>query len=102
MTSRPLTPTLFPYTTLFRSGRGLVDALGAMVVLHIARAGRPAFGLVSLFALAPLELGKDRLVRDVQDRKSTRLNSSHSSISYAVLCLKKKLKNTINTMVDQL
>src|SRR2546427_7316239 len=76
MIRRPPRSTLFPYTTLFRSG-------GSSVVLRredVAR--RPAhFGAQGL----------ERL--DQQDRKSTRLNSSHSQISYAVFCLKKKKNN---------
>src|SRR5690242_21370103 len=67
MIRRPPRSTLFPYTTLFRS-------LQAAVVLVVE--GRP---------LRARAAGEDRL-----DRKSTRLNSSHMSISYAVFCLKKK------------
>src|SRR5437763_5594180 len=70
MLRRPPRSTLFPYTTLFRSGRG-----GA----------RPGRGRAALG-----ELRADRGARDQQDRKSTRLNSSHRCISYAVFCLKKK------------
>src|SRR5689334_24498366 len=66
MIRRPPRSTLFPYTTLFRSQRRLVGGPGG-------RAGPP-----------------DRLEGQRLDRKSTRLNSSHSSISYAVFCLKKK------------
>src|SRR2546422_2448295 len=82
MIRRPPRSTLFPYTTLFRSDvvelgaqRGLGDDLGEPY---------PA-GAVD-------QLERDRHVR-VQDRKSTRLNSSHGYISYAVFCLKKKKKN---------
>src|SRR5689334_25282879 len=69
---RPPRPTLFPYTTLFRSGgrRGLLRLRGLRT--H-RRAGAQLQQVV-----------------DDEDRKSTRLNSSHSSISYAVFCLKKK------------
>src|SRR6202789_4590629 len=73
MIRRPPRSTLFPYTTLFRS--------------HIRAAGKAAIitGPEGGFAAAELE-----------DRKSTRLNSSHYSISYAVFCLKnKKQKNTM-------
>src|SRR5689334_24831858 len=73
---RPPTSTLFPYTTLFRSGQTIVVRAAACVAIEamegtdetLRRAGRLAKG----------------------DRKSTRLNSSHSSISSAVFCLKKK------------
>src|SRR5256885_8803214 len=72
MIRRPPRSTLFPYTTLFRSRRGW------------------------------RQIGRERLhgrgccQSQLQDRKSTRLNSSHLVISYAVFCLKKKKKNTIN------
>src|SRR5437899_4926678 len=79
MIRRPPRSTLFPYTTLFRS---LGEAASPEeAVRRIER----VFG-VAYFALArPVE-------RDI-DRKSTRLNSSHLGISYAVFCLKKKKKN---------
>src|SRR6516164_2570553 len=66
MTRRPTRSTLFPYTTLFRSPNELSNS---------ALAQRSA---------------RSCTARPTQDRKSTRLNSSHSSISYAVFCLKKK------------
>src|SRR3989475_1979684 len=75
MIRRPPRSTLFPYTTLFRSGRGV----------RPLRLGRPS-------ALSGRRVL--RRVRHVRDRKSTRLNSSHSQISYAVFCLKKKKKKT--------
>src|SRR2546430_12191931 len=76
MIRRPPRSTLFPYTTLFRSG-GPVGTVSAVAVVRPFRALRydPAVG-------GPLE--------SLVDRKSTRLNSSHSQISYAVFCLKKK------------
>src|SRR5690349_23507421 len=71
MIRRPPRSTLFPYTTLFRSGRC---------------SGRRE-------AAVELAAGDDGLrMRSVEDRKSTRLNSSHVEISYAVFCLKKKKK----------
>src|SRR5438309_4214292 len=89
MIRRPPISTLFPYTTLFRS------ALGHPSVDLVGRSQRP-------LAVDEHE-GVDRRVVGVdaietvlhQDRKSTRLNSSHSSISYAVFCLKKKNKKKI-------
>src|SRR5687768_18085101 len=72
MIRRPPRSTLFPYTTLFRS-RPLRHA-------HPGEGGRRAGG----DAQEPVDVGADR------DRKSTRLNSSHGYISYAVFCLKKK------------
>src|SRR5256886_10373966 len=97
MIRRPPRSTLFPYTTLFRSPldvlRGFVDAGGAIVAL--GRDGEP-----DLPAEMPAELfsgyvrhpagARQLLVAVRADRKSTRLNSSHSQISYAVFCLKKK------------
>src|SRR2546421_6972985 len=73
MIRRPPRSTLFPYTTLFRSHRGA--GLGADAAAHVSALERGA----------RLQLRSDRL-----DRKSTRLNSSHDQISYAVFCLKKK------------
>src|SRR2546422_6280980 len=85
MIRRPPRSTLFPYTTLFRS-RGTGPAEGAGARSPVRRRRAPP-GLRPL--LAP------RLRR--RDRKSTRLNSSHGYISYAVFCLKKKKnKNTIH------
>src|SRR3712207_8448680 len=81
MIRRPPRSTLFPYTTLFRSSEGeIAEARGLLLddlladfpfVADADRANAVAFGL---------------------DRKSTRLNSSHANISYAVFCLKKKKK----------
>src|SRR3712207_8261269 len=100
MIRRPPRSTLFPYTTLFRSGEREVDD----------RAGRgrrtdqpdrvgEGFGTPEVVIVAEL-LGQQQRVERVVlhqedarlDRKSTRLNSSHANISYAVFCLKKKKK----------
>src|SRR5438270_10457438 len=72
---RPPRSTLFPYTTLFRS---------ATRVIHNIQGWQP-LGFRSRAVLA----------QPAQDRKSTRLNSSHSQISYAVFCLKKKKKTEL-------
>src|SRR3712207_7872941 len=88
MIRRPPRSTLFPYTTLFRSGPG------ARRTVHAHHHPWPLrLGLLDPFGL----LGHDGLLgtarrgaRCSQDRKSTRLNSSHANISYAVFCLKKK------------
>src|SRR2546422_6177366 len=78
MIRRPPRSTLFPYTTLFRSRRA-----GACAQAHGGRAvARPVHSGGSRYPGAARE-----------DRKSTRLNSSHGYISYAVFCLKKKKKN---------
>src|SRR5438876_1740773 len=78
----PPRSTLFPYTTLFRSGFEPVPCLstGHQDELHHLLAGSPEYSKRAY---------RDRL-RQNRDRKSTRLNSSHPSISYAVFCLKKK------------
>src|SRR3712207_8580203 len=86
MIRRPPSSTLFPYTTLFRSAAG-----GAVV-----QAGRAVVGPAGV----PAHRRRDRPARRPRrhpagvdrrpDRKSTRLNSSHANISYAVFCLKKK------------
>src|SRR2546429_5135854 len=73
MIRRPPRSTLFPYTTLFRSWRPLHRGQGG----RAARSGK--------------EQARGR--RRPEDRKSTRLNSSHGYISYAVFCLKKKKRN---------
>src|SRR3712207_8276749 len=85
MIRRPPRSTLFPYTTLFRSG---VD----VTVLHVAAAGRAEDDAVPgrPGTLQPVELRPTRGPALREDRKSTRLNSSHANISYAVFCLKKK------------
>src|SRR5947207_11937759 len=89
---RPPRPTLFPYTTLFRSFSKfyLIYAgspwLAEMVRFNADAAKRLGFGTVP-----DLKKAVARKIRDyVSDRKSTRLNSSHTVISYAVFCLKKK------------
>src|SRR5438477_6853293 len=98
MLRRPPRSTLFPYTTLFRS-------------CHVYSAG---YDLVNdydgVFARLEDVLGRDRLkvmhlndsktpFSSRRDRKSTRLNSSHMSISYAVFCLKKKKKKNSNNIL---
>src|SRR5689334_24739913 len=97
MIRRPPRSTLFPYTTLFRSrpeaqGR---SAGGAVAVARAAGISRAVvIGIVVMLLVVPPLLPTFYVWLLVEiDRKSTRLNSSHSSISYAVFCLKKK-KNT--------
>src|SRR5438477_8937419 len=85
---RPPTSTLFPYTTLFRSHH-VHDRRSLHVPLHPASDADDRLGDGSaLRVVPPLPEGEG----DRGDRKSTRLNSSHMSISYAVFCLKKKKK----------
>src|SRR2546426_6778707 len=96
MIRRPPRSTLFPYTTLFRSPRHgeLVD-----VALERAALQEVAGDVVEPETLAPVveRLGGFHGVASGRDRKSTRLNSSHLVISYAVFCLKKKKKKSYNT-----
>src|SRR2546427_5179070 len=84
MIRRPPRSTLFPYTTLFRSWRALPGHHGRPPGTAVSRPG----------ALQDLWIARGR----ARDRKSTRLNSSHSQISYAVFCLKKKKKATISNI----
>src|SRR2546430_2931532 len=86
MIRRPPRSTLFPYTTLFRS------LCGSVVVGVVTSPG------LDQPALSRLRTGQ-RVGRDQRDRKSTRLNSSHSQISYAVFCLKKKKKKSCETAI---
>src|SRR4051794_41719926 len=82
MIRRPPRSTLFPYTTLFRSRTRELGFTGKIYAVHPKReelSGVPVFKSAD------------------EDRKSTRLNSSHPSISYAVFCLKKKKKNKTPT-----
>src|SRR3712207_7270885 len=102
MIRRPPRSTLFPYTTLFRSAPG--PAAGAALPLlellprpaDAAFSGRLLFGVLhpadELVARERRDVrpGSERRRAGHQDRKSTRLNSSHANISYAVFCLKKK------------
>src|SRR2546427_5906677 len=97
MIRRPPRSTLFPYTTLFRSAvigfcTGSATPSRDLLVRRAAieRFGQRSFGRIYGFVYSGLDAG---LSIAPIDRKSTRLNSSHSQISYAVFCLKKK-KNT--------
>src|SRR5688572_32448159 len=90
MIRRPPRSTLFPYTTLFRSIR-LIKRSQLLLAIsrnRLAESGRAA-------PCAPSTRPTEPRI-DVRDRKSTRLNSSHSQISYAVFCLKKKKKKKNN------
>src|SRR5690348_18379864 len=84
MIRRPPRSTLFPYTTLFRSS---VPACSPVLILLIYELQ------IDLHALSHCLLSEFWARHQGKDRKSTRLNSSHPSISYAVFCLKKKKKN---------
>src|SRR3712207_8218132 len=98
MIRRPPRSTLFPYTTLFRSlGQGVGEHV---LVLWGEEHGQPAVAQLrgERDVLGPLGAEEDRDLL-AQDRKSTRLNSSHANISYAVFCLKKKNNIHINSTV---
>src|SRR2546430_4802931 len=98
MIRRPPRSTLFPYTTLFRSGEsssdlawavsreGIIDDLRIVAARSRIGDGGDVRQSSSIFKLEVFD----------EDRKSTRLNSSHSQISYAVFCLKKKKTTSIN------
>src|SRR5438552_12991110 len=87
MIRRPPRSTLFPYTTLFRSLGILLRATGRGMKV----------AMLQFIKTADVEQGEHMAARRLGDRKSTRLNSSHQIISYAVFCLKKKKKiRTIN------
>src|SRR3712207_7892430 len=92
MIRRPPRSTLFPYTTLFRSGRHLPSADD--VEIEGLRQGGPfvagVHGALRGCGSCPLYTA---------DRKSTRLNSSHANISYAVFCLKKKKNTTSKNLI---
>src|SRR5688572_31399137 len=101
MLRRPPRSTLFPYTTLFRSERE-VDRAAAIVPRAVGRVGHEVpqlarRGVPEHLGDMPGAIG----VVDQQDRKSTRLNSSHSQISYAVFCLKKKKKKKKKNKQEQ-
>src|SRR3712207_7997345 len=95
MIRRPPRSTLFPYTTLFRSGLvrpERVEIFGS--VARVIAAGNRV--------LEQLEERQARLCNlERQDRKSTRLNSSHANISYAVFCLKKKKQKSNELIINQ-
>src|SRR3712207_6861769 len=93
MIRRPPRSALFPYTTLFRSW-GMSDAIGPVAVLPSDSQGPllPGASEVSEATQQAVDQEVRRIVDEAhaEDRKSTRLNSSHANISYAVFCLKKK------------
>src|SRR3712207_7070008 len=100
MIRRPPRSTLFPYTTLFRSRLLVTDLLGGAVFAAVGvLLALPYFRVAQLHPQAQRSAehialfsppARSLLIAPEQDRKSTRLNSSHANISYAVFCLKKK------------
>src|SRR5207253_5939427 len=93
----PPTSPLFPYTTLFRSKIAMHDAATPAPIADPASLGVLAANLKTVWDAPTTDarLKKRIEVRGQKDRKSTRLNSSHVAISYAVFCLKKKKKRII-------
>src|SRR5688572_31149585 len=102
MIQRPPRSTLFPYTTLFRSYEAIhqLSKVGMGQTTCIGIGGDPLIGTTHIDALKLFADDPDtEAVILIGDRKSTRLNSSHSQISYAVFCLKKKKKNTYQRII---
>src|SRR3712207_8724974 len=101
MIRRPPRSTLFPYTTLFRSrrdGRPGLHGAGAG-----ADHGHPlALEIDAAVPTRRVEHRPPEVVEPAEDRKSTRLNSSHANISYAVFCLKKKKHTSITSNASTL
>src|SRR3712207_7945565 len=99
MIRRPPRSTLFPYTTLFRSLDRLDQDPELVPVRFAVRAFCPRIDLREFLGVEEAVAQRPAPFRVVdEDRKSTRLNSSHANISYAVFCLKKKKKTRyINT-----
>src|SRR3989442_5738859 len=96
MIRRPPRSTLFPYTTLFRSGKFDIGPVGTFIAVE------GAFFLLQ-FAIVGTVIGLvyGRASVHETDRKSTRLNSSHVRISYAVFCLKKKTEARNNSIQNR-
>src|SRR3712207_7661691 len=97
MIRRPPRSTLFPYTTLFRSDLGIklenvtLDQLGQAKTVRVEKES------TTIINGAGQKADIQRRIEQIraQDRKSTRLNSSHANISYAVFCLKKKKRKNM-------
>src|SRR3712207_7043269 len=94
MIRRPPRSTLFPYTTLFRSGARLfLDKQTHLPLMLSYRAPKPRVMMMTARPGQGHGKSQEQLAKEAEeklDRKSTRLNSSHANISYAVFCLKKK------------
>src|SRR5438034_3568974 len=95
MIRRPPGSTLFPYTTLFRSRIGQASKSVHACIDNQAVQPRGELCVPAKLANRRYQFKKDLLGDIARDRKSTRLNSSHTVISYAVFCLKKKKKTSL-------
>src|SRR2546421_12229926 len=93
MIRRPPRSTLFPYTTLFRSAGGGLAEAAAQVAVRFRQGRRVCRPAEKARRVTRSSRSRSR----ARDRKSTRLNSSHDQISYAVFCLKKKKKKQENS-----
>src|SRR3712207_7019730 len=112
MKRRPPRPTLFPYTTLFRSPCVRARAQDGPLVRRVAHGRDPLLAADGLQVVAHDAVGRREFRRlrarvgraedqeQERDRKSTRLNSSHANISYAVFCLKKKKSFVLFQKID--
>src|SRR3712207_7907813 len=102
MIRRPPRSTLFPYTTLFRSFFSAHEAINPAAARPFLDRGYTVFAVVHgsqpRYQVPEIIQDMNRAVRFIRDRKSTRLNSSHANISYAVFCLKKKKETTYYTL----
>src|SRR3712207_7087864 len=99
MIRRPPRSTLFPYTTLFRSANDVVNP-DARDNPQSPIAGMPILEVDRARSVVVLKRGRGKGFSGLEkDRKSTRLNSSHANISYAVFCLKKKKTYKLKTFI---
>src|SRR3712207_8360497 len=96
MIRRPPRSTLFPYTTLFRSEDADASANTAIFSGDYLAGTQGALAVMAALWHRQ-KTGEGQLI-EIADRKSTRLNSSHANISYAVFCLKKKKQRKIQTL----
>src|SRR5258707_4492943 len=102
MIRRPPRSTLFPYTTLFRSKAGLNKSIldaGWYSFRMILKSKAESAGR-EFYEINPAYTSQDCANCGYRDRKSTRLNSSHANISYAVFCLKKKNKTRHHSFMN--
>src|SRR5438034_6385908 len=102
MIQRPPRSTLFPYTTLFRSCDGHYRGIGRNLhaLVHLSDLKRQIYFLSLAYDESHGRPGASAKSRFEGDRKSTRLNSSHTVISYAVFCLKKKTHRSIYVSIN--
>src|SRR3712207_7198159 len=102
MIRRPPRSTLFPYTTLFRSRLNRPYMVALPLVFQTTEEWQDSdLGLHPIQVALQIAIPElDGAIEPIIDRKSTRLNSSHANISYAVFCLKKKKKNIYTYIIN--